>query len=735
MRKKILIALMALLLPALVIVNLFAEEDTPDYEDNIKLNNDIMVDSPLFTSKVADTKSTYQQVVPSSIMDGFELVVQNNNLELYTNEDNGSIRIKNKETGYVWSSDLMNMDEFEFNNVQKKKARAAFEMSYRDEKNRAQTTNSADNDISLKVKTSGNVVTYTVNNTKAKIKFKYTIELTEQGIDLKLPCDSIEENGTSLLTSISFFQYLGSVYGSSVPGYVFIPSGNGGLIRFDSNPAINSIYSQTYYGTDANRNKDTEGSVLSLPIYGVTHGIEQNAMLTRIKNGAGFATFNYAPSSTSQYYNTVLDTTNGFHMVYNTFTYRQTYSITIPGAESILMIPEDYYMEDVEVSYSFLGNEDANYVGMAQNYREQLQAEGKIDENINAGSGNVHIDVLGGETENGILFDKFVKMTTTKQLLDINHDLTKSFTNKFIYTLRGWYNNGYSRQSFSNTKFNSKLGKASDLKDLEYYMYYNPVESYGSSKTGQPSRVLVNIFNEEHYVTMETDVKYKYFTEVNSVVSGVNSTLNKYDDEVAIDALGYRLYGDHNADYTRQEVLNKYSEFMDGKVVPMFKPNEYFLENTSAYLNMPLYHERLRFITDSVPFLQIALRGYIDYYSTYINFSTNQDIDILKCVEYGSNVAYLISYEESYKIANTLSSHLYATNYESNKEQMFEQINDISIALKDIKGEQIVDRNIIEAGVIEVVYDNGVKVYVNYTDQPYTYNGVEVASMDYKVVK
>ena len=74
----------------------------------------------------------------------------------------------------------------------------------------------------------------------------------------------------------------------------------------------------------------------------------------------------------------------------------------------------------------------------------------------------------------------------------------------------------------------------------------------------------------------------------------VNSILNKYDDEVAIDALGYRLYGDHNADYTRQEVLNKYSEFMDGKVVPMFKPNEYFLENTSAYLNMPLYHERLR---------------------------------------------------------------------------------------------------------------------------------------------
>ena len=158
------------------------------------------------------------------------------------------------------------------------------------------------------------------------------------------------------------------------------------------------------------------------------------------------------------------------------------------------------------------------------------------------------------------------------------------------------------------------------------------------------------------------------------------------------------------------------------------------LADTSHYLNMPLYHDRSRFITDSVPFLQILLRGYVDYYSTYLNFSTNQEIDLLKCIEYGSNLAYLISAEESYLIANTLSNHLYATHYESNKKLIFEQINDASVALNQVKGQAIENRVVIETGVVEVTYANGVRIYVNYTGDAYTYNNIEIPSMDYKVV-
>lgn len=729
MKKKILITLIALLLPAFVILNSIAEDSDVD-NDFVEVNNDIMIDSPLFTSK--ETNEVYNQPVVSMIMDEFKLLVSNSNFELYVNDESGSIRIVNKKTNYVWSSDVLNLDDYDLRPIKIRQLTSSFEMQYRDASGSSGSMLSTDSGIKINTSVVGNVVNFNIDNTKIDIKFSYSIELTEEGIEVKLPHTSIDEYGDSLLTSISLFPYLGATFGNTVPGYLFIPSGNGGLVRFDKNPAINALYEASYYGTDANRTKDTEGAILSLPVYGVTHGVEQNAMFTRIKSGASSASFRYVPSNLNPVDNITLGKTSGFHQAYNTFHYRQPYNIVIPGSKPILIIPEDYYKNDVEISYSFLDGDDADYIGMAHTYQKDLKEEGLISQNSNAGSGNVHLDILGGETESGILFDKFVKMTTTKQLLEINDELTKKTENKYLYTLRGFYKNGYSRQNASNIKFESKLGNVDDISDLDYYMYYNPVETYGENNSSS-NKVLVNIFNENNYITVEKDVKYKFYADVDTIVDGVNNVINEYPNSVAFDALGYRLYGDNNNDYTREDVLNKYSSLFDS-TYPMFKPNEYMLSNTSHYLNMTLYHDRLRFITDSVPFLQIVLRGYVDYYSTYLNFSTNQEIDLLKCIEYGSNLAYLISYEESYLIANTLSSHLYATHYESNKKNMLEQINDANIVLNHVKGETIEDRIVIAAGVMEVTYSNGVKIYVNYNNSDYQYNDVVIESMGYKVV-
>ena len=231
---------------------------------------------------------------------------------------------------------------------------------------------------------------------------------------------------------------------------------------------------------------------------------------------------------------------------------------------------------------------------------------------------------------------------------------------------------------------------------------------------------------------MEENVKYKYYSNVNTLSNGLSDAMAKYKNNLAVDGL-YHLYGDYNNKYERYQVMETMEGIFDD-TVPMFKPNAYMLADTSHYLNMPLYHDRSRFLTDSVPFLQILLRGYVDYYSTYLNFSTNQEIDLLKCIEYGSNLAYLISAEESYLIANTLSNHLYATHYESNKENIFAQINSANIALSSVKGQTIEKRRVIENGFVEVTYSNGVRIYVNYTDQVQKYNGIEVLDMKYKVV-
>ena len=740
MKKKILIALMLLLLPVFVIINSLANsnEQTPEVE--VEINNDIMINSPLFTKKESSANDTYVQPEVSMVLDGFEFVIKKGNLSLYTNKETGAIRVQNDITKYVWASDVLGIGDFgELKPSAITQLQSPFALSYRDEMNAPKTVYSTTSGVNIKLTKNANGLSYAV---KARVKetegtqyinFEYQVTLNEHGIDVKIPYSSIVETGKSALTSIRLFPYFGASFGSTIPGYIFVPSGNGGLIRFDSKPTINSTYSKSYYGTDANRSKvssNEENNSLSLPVFGIAQGVGHNAVLASIKSGASFAQFNYEPSSNNQISNTELGITDGFHKVYNTFNYRETYNLEF-GDNNIFMKPEKIYEQDVEMNYTFLTDSDADYVGMAKAYQSQLVKEGVLKPNSNSGSGNVHFDVLGGETESGIVFDKFVKMTTTEQLKEINDELSKKLGNDFIYTLRGFNKGGYSRQNASNLTFDKRLGSTKDLEGLNYYMYYNPVESY-SEKASPDNKSLVNIYNEKYYLTMEENVKYKFYASVDTVTSGLNSAMSKYKNTLAIDGL-YHLYGDYNNKYERYQAMESIDGLFDD-TLPMFRPNAYMLDNTSHYFNMPLYHDRSRFLTDSVPFLQVLLRGYIDYYSTYLNFSTNQEIDLLKCIEYGSNLAYLISAEESYLIANTLSNHMYATHYESNKESIFEQINTATIVLNHVKNETIEDRYVVADGVVEVTYSNGVRIYVNYTSDNYKYGNIEIPTMGYKVV-
>lgn len=738
MKKKILIALLILMLPTFVIINSIANNSNEqDHNISVEVNNDIMINSPLFTKKESDV--TYTQPEVNMIMDEFELVTTKGDLSLYVNETTGALRVQNNITKFVWASDVLNFADYsaDLNKDRKAQLRTPFVVNYFNSKNNENEVYSTSSGVDFKVKTNSSGFNYevTVKASSDSIKFKIEVVLSENGINVNIPHQDIVEKGEIKLKSIAVLPNMGAAYGSTVSGYIFVPSGNGGLIRYESKPAINSTYSQLYYGSDANRMstaKNVENNSLTIPVFGIAHGVGKNAVVATINSGSSFATFNYEPSSLSsgQVTSQSLGTKNGFHRVYNTFTYRENYTLTING-NPITMIPDNIYAQDISMTYQFLENEAADYVGMAKAYQEQLVARKVLHKNSNSGSTNVHIDVLGGETEKGIVLDKFVKMTTTAQLLEINAELTKKFSNKFTYTLRGFNKNGYSRQTASNYKFDGRLGSLKDLDGLDYYMYYNPVESYNSNDSADNTK-LVNVFNQQFSVTMEEGKKYKHYSNVETVTKGVEKANSAYHNTLAVDGLN-RLYGDHNNELERYQVMDIYANYFDD-TLPMFKPHEYMFANTSHYFNMSLYHDRSRFITDSVPFLQIAMRGYIDYYSTYINFSTNQEIDVLKCIEYGSNLAYLISAEESYLISNTLSNHLYATHYESNKKIMYEQINKVNVVLNQIKAQEIEGRYVIENGVVEVTYANGIKVYVNYTNDTYTYGDIKIPSMDYKVV-
>jgi hypothetical protein len=426
-------------------------------------------------------------------------------------------------------------------------------------------------------------------------------------------------------------------------------------------------------------------------------------------------------------------------MSYVSFSLREPYTVKPKGSkDGITIFPEDFYEGDIGIEYNFLSDENANYVGMAKNYQQTL-----VDRNVLSAKSSIpskiHIDVFGQDYEKGLFTKKYYNMTTIDQLVDINNKFKRENLENIYYTLRGYNKGGYSNSGKTEFKYNKKLG---DLKDLDaheinYDIYYNPVEFYTSNAKGR-KETLVTLNNNLGTVMLEESVKYLNIANAKTVINNTKESLDK-NYNYAIDGLSTSLYGDSNNKYTREYVLEKFDNLITEKTA-MFNPNYYYLDVTSKYLNMNLYHDRLKFITDSVPFLEILLRGYVDYYSPYLNFSSNKDLDILKCIEYGTYPSFLVTNEESYLLVDTLSSDLYATTFSRIENNIYDAYGRINTALNEVINAKIVNRTVLKLGVVCVEYSNGTSIFVNYTNEPFEYyaNGNLVTVIDstnYKVVK
>ena len=81
----------------------------------------------------------------------------------------------------------------------------------------------------------------------------------------------------------------------------------------------------------------------------------------------------------------------------------------------------------------------------------------------------------------------------------------------------------------------------------------------------------------------------------------------------------------------------------------------------------------------------------------------------------------------------TALNRYYATTYSVWKDEavtVYQQVND---ALKHVSDAQIIDHEILENQVRKVTYDNGVTIYLNYSDTAQTADGVEIPAGSYRM--
>src|SRR5699024_4646532 len=107
---------------------------------------------------------------------------------------------------------------------------------------------------------------------------------------------------------------------------------------------------------------------------------------------------------------------------------------------------EDIQRRDRTVRYYVMDKEDLDYVDLATKYREYLQKDkgleklALVDQSL-----KLNLNILGGGTQKGFLFDSFLSLTTQEQATEIVQGLPNSGIEEMSVKYLGWQNKGYGK--------------------------------------------------------------------------------------------------------------------------------------------------------------------------------------------------------------------------------------------------------------------------------------------------
>lgn len=728
-------------------------------------------------------------------------VSSNNKYELYFNEKLCIFKVKNNETGYIYASAMDKIDDSASNNYYGGLLSSSFSIEYYNynqksedydinvlkawvtkatklsasEKNKIKEENPDITNFDFKIGIAPSTeysYEYLENGVKVKIVFAnattlstdktYSLEigfsayvtLDDNGLHVEIPNDEIIENGDAKLSSIMVMPLMGGTYNNEVPGYMVIPDGSGALVRYGYNTNGNAKQlTLNYYGKNlaseiqgVSNDYLSSNKTLNLPIFGYVNGINQDGVYGIIESGSRQASLTISPSGSLNI---------NYNFMIPTFTKRYRYLQY--GVNGKLI--DNLYDENIKVTYHFLENELANYVGIARDYQKYLLDNQELFK-TSSDIYKTQIDFLMSETVAGALGNKTITMTSLASAKDMYEELKSLGLTDMIVVLKGWNKSGLTGSTPYDIKLNTKLGSKSKFKDFfeqlkndgtNLYLYNDYVIGYSNGDVSKQKdvarsdlRLRMNFTDE--YATLYKDYFYLYPL---STKTKLIKNIKKYEKldvaGLAIDSIGDTLYSYYyqNKLYTRNDSYKIYSETLkeasDKFNIALYTPNEYMYKYLSDYLEMPMYTNNYVIYSDTVPLVPYVLKGYVDYYSEYANFNAIGMDQYLRMLDYGCFPSYILTNEISYNLKYTNSVGMYTTAYKDFKETIINHHNIFKDTYQKLLNSTVIERNVLKIGLVEVVYQNittGVKnkVMINYNSKEEVVGNLKIDAKSFILV-
>ena len=758
--KKINLSVVIILLCVLALApNVFVRANESKNAD-LKISYDLDPTSNFFTQK-EDTRTI--EIIDKRdqlLIEGYTKVSENDEAILYFKKKTCGIAVFDKVNNYTWYSTYQNIDpnstpeviakiesgiSIEYYNVDSKGTIKSTELSYTGKDTLAGTgTNGSceqrivDNgiDIDVKFKSYGLSLTIEVRLEGNKIKVNVPSESIKEEVIVK-KIGTRETVRDFKFRSITLFPYFGSE-NYEINGYSFIPDGSGALIRYTDN-VTSTAYIKKLYGNDYSFSEYStneyivDNGSLGLPIYGVNHGYNQAAFLCEATSGLGSMELHSYPYS----YSLIPINTTFFRYIV-----RDRFNVKL-SQNTMNLLNDEPYNTDYTFTYTLLRGDKANYVGMAECYRESL---GLTDKETNINDIPLRLELLGIDYKPGLFGKSYVKMTRYSDALDIIKDLESEEIKNFSLTYLGWNRGGYFTNNATTARTALLLGGKRKLTTLQDYLNekgyaidytINPVIA-----TGIGDSIVKKVGLSPFEVTLKSSLEqtgyYLLPTKISEVITDRASRYKNLGiDSFKVDNLNAAYSYRYKSEATyRSDMINQIVEEMKSLTnyrISLEKPNSYLLPYVDNYYDA--YYESNKFIyeTDSVPFMSILLGGAITQYMPNINYVSDYELAVLRMIEYNLYPSFLITKEEAYDLRYTNFEYLNSTQYSLWKDLMVAIYEETNNALKSVANARLVDHRCIDTGISKCVYSNGVIIYINYNKDAKDIDGISLAPYSYQV--
>lgn len=704
----------------------------------------------------ANTKQvTYSE--QANPVDGlFQKAASSSALELYYRETDGSIAVKDLRNGYFWMSSV-DKEKYgippQLNEMWKYKLSSLVNIKYFDSlKNEGVPveTNALKEKARMDVsKIAGGIrVRYLFEN--IQIELQVEILLSDERMTVRMPFDGIRENSSYRLASVEILPVFGAA-GPQDDGYTFYPDGSGAISSFKAKQSAAAIaqYRWTVYGNDVmDMAQETAAArrgikTAMLPVFGMKNG--QNAFVAVISEGAADAVINYVPSGVAVNVN----------RIFTEATYRRAIDMSALGSsnagsqtkEKISKFQNEIQKKDVAIDYFFLYGEKADYSGMANRCRAYFEENGWINNALKAEEDmSLAVNLFMGIYERRAIFDKYLPVTSFSQAKEILEKIHEVFNGKIILSLTGWAKDGYDRYP-TLPEADGRLGGGQGLRQLTSFMNANNGEVYLNlnlldyDKRSGGFSLARDVLYYGNTLPVTDETKSFYLLNTFRIF---DKYIGKYE-KLAMDnavGLGFERYGaglyvDFNDQKTRGQAADRIASglsLLKEKGIRISgEGNLYMLENADYLVNIPQSDSEYELTDKSIPFYQMVIHGLIPYTSEPGNLASDYQWQKLKWIEYGSVPYYVLTYLPSENLKYTSYNHLFSSSYLNWLDTISQTAREFEEKMPGLWKYRMVKHEEVEKGIYRISYENGQKVYINYTSQPATVDNRMIEPMNYSV--